>query len=71
MLVEKALWTHILTTSDKHNFTLHKIFTDDWSHVYYLWIIVMFLSAVWTHAEDPLVSKWHSATFLQINLSER
>ncbi len=21
----------------------------DWSHVDYLWIIVMFLSAVWTH----------------------
>ncbi len=43
------------------------------NQVYYLWIIVMFLSAVWTliwrhpfTAEDPLVSKWCNATFLQI-----
>ncbi len=38
-----------------------------------LWIIVMFLSAVWAlilmapfTAEDPLVSKWCNAKFLQI-----
>ncbi len=34
---------------DKHtavHFTRHELF--DWSHVDYLWIIVMFLSAVWT-----------------------
>ncbi len=45
----------------------------DWSGVDYLWIIVMFSSAVWTlvltrhpfTAEDPLVSKWN-ATYLQI-----
>ncbi len=38
----------------------------DWSHVDYLWIIVMFLTTVWTliltapihcRLEDPLVSK--------------
>ncbi len=43
----------------------------EWSGVDYLWIIVMFLSAVsfWRHpftAEDPLVRKWCNATFLQI-----
>ncbi len=38
------------------------------------WIIVMFLSAVWTlvltapiHYMDPLVSKWCNAKFLQIS----
>ncbi len=45
----------------------------DWSGVHYLWIIVMFLSAVWLSfwrhpftAEDRLLSKWLNATFLQI-----
>ncbi len=47
--------------------------TQDWIHVEYLWIIVMFLSAVWTliqqhpfTAEDPLVSRWCNATLLKI-----
>ncbi len=42
----------------------------DWIGVDSFWIIVMFLSAVWTRhpftAEDPLVSKWCNAKFLQI-----
>ncbi len=44
----------------------------DWSGVDYLWSIVMFLPAglsIWRHpftAEDPLLSKWCNATFLQI-----
>ncbi len=45
----------------------------DWSGVDHLWIILMLLSAVglsfWRHpfiAEDPLVSKWCNAKFLQI-----
>ncbi len=47
----------------------------DWSHVDYLWIVVRFLSAVlfWRHpftAEDPLVSRWCNAKFLQICSSE-
>ncbi len=44
-----------------------------WSGVDYLWIIVKFLSAVWTliltapiHIHSPLVSKWCNDTFLQI-----
>ncbi len=49
----------------------------DWNGVDYLWIIVMFLSAVldpnpnlfWRHpltAEDPLVNKWCNAKFIQL-----
>ncbi len=42
----------------------------DCSHVDYLWIIGMFYQlSFWRHpftAEDPLVSKWCNATFLQI-----
>ncbi len=42
----------------------------DWSVVGYLWIIVMFLSAAWTliltaPIQDPLVSKWCNAKYLQ------
>ncbi len=45
----------------------------DWSGMDYLWIIVMFLSAVWAlnltapvlFIEDLLVSKQCNATFLQ------
>ncbi len=43
------------------------------SYVDYLWIIVMFLSAVWTliltapiHCKESMVSKWCNAKFLQI-----
>ncbi len=45
----------------------------DWSGVDYLCIIVMFLSAVYTHSDgthslqDPLVSKRWNATFLCAN----
>ncbi len=50
----------------------------DWSGMDYLWIIVMFLSAVWAlnltapvlFIEDLLVSKQCNATFLQINYDE-
>ncbi len=49
----------------------------DWSCVYYLWIIEVFLSAVWTliltapiPGEDPLVSNWCNAKFLQICFDE-
>ncbi len=45
----------------------------DWSGVDYLWIFVMSYQlcgrSFWRHpftAEDPLVSKWWNATFLQI-----
>ncbi len=45
----------------------------DWSHKDYLWIFVMFISAVWTliltapiHCGDPLVSKGCNAKLLQI-----
>ncbi len=57
------------------NFFLTNITSQDMNYwtVDYLWIIVMFLSAVWLSfrrhpftAEDPLVSKWYDATFLQI-----
>ncbi len=53
--------------------TLYKMLSDDWSRMDYLWIIVIFLSAVglsfWRHpftAEHPLESKWCLAKFLQI-----
>ncbi len=61
----KHLNDGLFTCTHKHThcFSLHKM---DWSHVDYLWIIVMFWSAVRTFiltapicsAEDPLVSKW-------------
>ncbi len=35
--------------SSKHSFSLHGII--NWSGVAYLWIIVMFLSAVWAHSD--------------------
>ncbi len=51
-------------------FTRHSLM--DWSEDY-LWIVIMFLSAIWTliltariTAEDPLVSKRCDAKFLQI-----
>ncbi len=54
---------------------LHKMLIDDWS---YLWIIVMFYQlfglSFWRHpftTEDPLVSKWCKATFLQICSNEK
>ncbi len=44
----------------------------DWSCVVYLWIIVFnfYQPSFWRHpftADDPLVSKWCNATFLQIS----
>ncbi len=50
----------------------------DWSGMDYLWIIVMFLSAMWAFnltapvlfIEDLLVSKRCNAKFLQINSDE-
>ncbi len=47
------------------------------SCVDYFWIIVMFLSAVWTLiltapiAEGPTASKWCNAKFLQIYSNEK
>ncbi len=49
----------------------------NWNHVDYLWINVIFLSAVWTHSdgthpftvEDPFESKWFK--ILQIYFDEK
>ncbi len=54
------------------SYKLHNMLIDILSGVDYLWIIVMFLSAVWTliltddpfTGEDPFVSKWSFADFL-------
>ncbi len=78
-----GLWTGILAGSngfkvkmpimylflrETQHFTSHAVNWGTWTGV--VWIIVMFLSAVWTliltapfTAEDPLVSKWCNAQF--------
>ncbi len=46
----------------------------DWSGVDYLWIIVMFLSAVWTHSDGTHSLQrinWCNAKFLQICSDEQ
>ncbi len=59
----------LMFTFYKHSFSLHRSLIDD----SYMWIIVMFLSAVWTLTapiHDPLVSKWCNAKFLLISSDE-
>ncbi len=56
-----------------HSFSLQKMLVMDWSGVDYLWIIVMFLSAVWTliltapiHCRRSIGEQVMDAKFLQI-----
>ncbi len=63
--------TDLLLTNS--SFSLHKMLTVAWSGVDYLWVIVMFLSAVWTliltapiHYSGSAGEKRCKAKFLQI-----
>ncbi len=71
------LWTHILPRSDGLKLKTYFLFTDInwWTGVVWItWGLLwrfyqLFGLSFWRHpftAEDPLVSKWCNATFLQI-----
>ncbi len=53
----------------KHTFRLIRHELMDWRGVDYCDVFISSLDSFWRHpftAEDPLVSKWYNATFLQI-----
>ncbi len=70
-LSEATSWKNCATTNTTFNCT--RCWLMDWSNVDYLWIIMMLLSAVWTHSDGThslqMIHLWASDVMLNFSKS--